>query len=47
MAEEPMVNLFAVHGLLAYRADVRGLLYNAWQPGIYNVESMYRGDDAP
>lgn len=47
MAEEPMVNLFAVHGLLAYRTDVRGLRYNAWQPGIYNVESMYRGDDAP
>ena len=47
MAEEPMINLFAVHGLLAYRTDIHGLRYNAWQPGIYNVESMYRGQVAP
>ncbi len=40
--DKPMVDLFTVHGLLAYRADLRGLKYNAWQPGIYNVWDMTR-----
>ncbi len=45
--ETPMVNLFAAHGLLAYRSDLQGLNYNAWQPGIYNVWDMYREGGGP
>jgi peptide/nickel transport system substrate-binding protein len=44
VAEQPMVGLFAVHGLLAYRASIAGLVYNFWQPGTYPAAQMFRDD---
>jgi peptide/nickel transport system substrate-binding protein len=42
--EQPMVGLFAVHGLLAYRAQLEGLAYNFWQPGTYPAAEMFRNE---
>jgi peptide/nickel transport system substrate-binding protein len=42
VADQPMVPLFALHGLLAVREEVDGLDYNFWQPGLYNVAALTR-----
>jgi peptide/nickel transport system substrate-binding protein len=42
VADQPQVELFAVHGLLACRSDLEGLRYNFWQPGLYNAAEMTR-----
>ncbi len=46
VADQPMVDLFALHGLLAVRRDIEGLVYNFWQPGVYNAAQMTRKDGA-
>lgn len=42
MAQQPMVNLFNYHGMLAFRDDLLGMRYNFWQPDLYNVAQMRR-----
>jgi peptide/nickel transport system substrate-binding protein len=42
VADQPQVDLFALHGLLACRRDIEGLVYNFWQPGLYNAARMSR-----
>jgi peptide/nickel transport system substrate-binding protein len=47
VADQPMINLFALHGLLALRSDLLGLDYNFSQPGTYNAAAMSRAGAAP
>lgn len=42
VADQPMINLFSLHGLMACRTDIEGFDYSFWQPGIYNAAAMTR-----
>jgi peptide/nickel transport system substrate-binding protein len=46
VGDQPMINLFALHGVLAVRSDLRGLEYNFSQPGTYNAATMSRASQA-
>ena len=46
VADQPMINLFALHGVLAFRSDLQGLDYNYSQPGTYNAANMSRAAPA-
>lgn len=42
VSDQPMIDLFSLHGIIACRADIEGFDYSFWQPGIYNAAAMSR-----